>query len=667
MFQRLATEIRRRKVLRVVAVYAVTAWVVLQVGVVVSEPLNFPAWTMRALIIATIVGFPIAFVLAWVIDIRPEGLIFDLPLFGGAAEREQRKSDLIMAVLLVLLLGASAYYLIILLLSETASMMEPSEQVGIESTAAPNSIAVIPFQNFSGSTEAEYFAAGLAEEIILTLSSLKELKVASRTSSFQFRDSAADVKDIAARLSVANVLSGSARQAEGRVIVASYLSKASSGYIDWVQKYERPLDDIFKIQQEIASSIVTELQLVLSPDSKAELEKQATNSSKAYVEYLEGVGRLRSSRDVDVMKEASQLFSKAISIDPRFARAHAGVCEALLRIFEKSNSKIDFELAENACIEAERLDTSLGDDIALALGKLYLFQGRYELAEAQLSRALQLSDQPADVYIEIGELKNRQGHFEEAEQALKKASQNSPDYWATEEALGSLYYTNKRYKEAIKHYKRASQLAPSVATVYSGMGISYWMLGDFDHAIDAYQQSLKVKPTRQAYTNIGLLQYYKKNFDSAIEYQQNALELAPDDHRVWGRLGEAYYFAKRPEDARETFAQAAKLAESNLQINVQDIKTIRLAAVYYAHMEQGKKATTMAQRAIELTPEHPESHYAAAQVHMLLGEDDQAISALATALSFNERYAVMIGRSPYFAELRAQTRLKDMLLPYQDG
>ncbi len=660
-FTQLAGEIRRRKVLRVVTVYAVVAWVVLQVAVVVAQPLGFPEGTTRVLIIAAIVGFPVSFVLAWVIDIRPEGLIFDLPLFATNADetRVQRKSDLVFAGLLVLLLSGGSYYLIIKLVEETASNQEKILPVA----ASSNSIAVLAFENSGGDSDSEYFATGLAEEILLLLASINELNVASPTSSFQFKGKQIDVREIAGKLSVAHVLEGSARQYNDRVRAKAFLTNGQSGFSNWVRTFERPANDIFAVQQEIATSVVEELQLALSIESKARLRKQATQSSDAYILYLKGLGRLRSSLDADIMVEASQLFASATENDQNFSKAFAGICEAHLRLYDIRKTIDDFNAAELACNRASDLDSGLNGETNLALGKLYMSRGWHERADTQLKKALAILSDPVDVYIQFGALRKAQRRLDDAEKFLLLAVDSKPNYWFAQESLASFYYRSQRYEEAAPAYEKAAAMAPDVATVFGGKGATHWMLGDFQSAIAAYEKSLRIKPSRQAYTNIGSLHYHAGRFDLAIENQQNALNFAPNDHRVWGRLADAYLYNKNSEKALEAYARAAELAEEAIAVNSSDWNAIRFLGVFYARLDRKEEALKMSQRAIKISDGNPDALMSQALVQLEIGDQNAALSSMEEAVAKSDQFRQFLLTDPSLQPLKGQPRFQALLPP----
>jgi TolB-like protein/Flp pilus assembly protein TadD len=650
IFQQLAAEIRRRKVLRVVAIYAVTAWVILQFAEIAFEPLGYPDWALRALIIAAFAGLPVAFILAWVIDIRPEGLIFDLPLIASNddAPRQRRKSDLIFAILLIVILAGGSYYLVSMLIEETRSVPEG------ELTQAPtvaNSIAVLAFENFDGETETGYFAAGLADEILQLLAGLPELNVSSRTSSFQFSGERVDPIKVAESLGVNHLLEGSARQQGNRVRVSARLVDGKKGFNQWVQSYERSLNDIFLIQREIAQNVVNQLKVVLSLNSKKRLDQQVTASPDAYLPFLQGTGRLRSSLDADVMRDASQRFQQAIDIDANFARAYAGLCEAHLRLYEINKSIADFEVAETACDTSSQLDPGLNAEVSLALGKLYGYRGWLDRAEEQLNKAITLDTEPVDAYIELSRIRVGQDRIDDAERLLTKANSLRNNYWATHEALASFYYRVDRYAEAIYQYEKAISLAPEVATAHAGKGAAHWMLAEYDNAIESYQASLDIKPSRQAYTNIGSLHYYAGRFQQAIDNQRKALELAPNDHRVWGRLAESYHFLPNPEKAKESFQRAAELAEKNLLVNDKDWRTTSLLATYLAHIGKKEAAHTAANNAITLSNQNAEAYYFKGLAHERLKESDLALAALKKAIEIDESYKKLIISDPFLKAL----------------
>ena len=670
-FSHLAVEIRRRKVLRVVAIYAIVAWIILQVAEVTFEPLGVPAWGMRAIVVAAIAGLPVSFLLAWIIDIRPEGLLFDLPLWApsGSKSRTKRKSEGLYAVLLAIALAGGAYIGVGQFVEdlnapnpEAAITAAPPATSTTGPSASKNSIAILAFANFDGNTESNYFASGLAEEILNLLAAVKELQVAARTSSFRFRDEKHDIREVARLLGVAHVLEGSVRRSGNLMRITAQLINGENGFHTWSQTYDRELLDIFSIQEEIASAVVNELKIALSLDSKQQLQNRPTDNVDAYIYYLEGRGRLRNSTDSDVTRTAGQLFQKALSIDPNFSRAHAGMCEVNLHLYAVNKDTEAFHLAESSCNRARELDSGVNSEVDLALAILYRHRGLYDQAETQIKKSIAIDPKNADAYIELGELHGELGQTQEAEANYLRAIDLRRNYWAAHSALGGFYYRNQRYDEAAQAYELASSLAPDVTSTLIGKGAAYSMLGDRIRARDAYDQSLKLKPSRHAFSNMGLRYYYNGQFQDAVDMQEQALNYAPDDHRVWGRLAESYRFLPNSRDASQSaYEKAAELAAGVIAVSPKDWQSIGLHGLYLAHLGQLQKAQELATKAVEMSDGTAEALYYLALVRLESDDSTGAITALEASIARSESFRRYLIEDPDLQELKDNPRFRALI------
>ena len=667
-FSQFAAEIRRRKVLRVVAIYAIVAWIILQVAEVTFEPLGVPDWGMRAIVVAAIAGLPVSFLLAWIIDIRPEGLIFDLPLWapGGGKKRTKRKSEGIYAIVLAVALAGGAYTGVgqfVEDLNAPPSKGMPPPAVPVAARQAPaqakNSIAVLAFANFDGNTESGYFASGLAEEILNLLAAIKEIQVAARTSSFRFRDEKHDIREVANLLGVANVLEGSVRRSGNLMRVTAQLINGENGFNTWSQNYDRELNDIFSIQEEIAAAVVNELKIALSLDSKQKLQYRPTDNVDAYIYYLEGRGRLRNSIDSDVTRTAGQLFEKALAIDPNFSRAHAGMCEVNLRLFALAKDTEAFQLAETSCNLARELDSGVNSEVDMALAILYRHRGLYEQSEIQIRKSIAIDPKNPDAYIELAELHDLLGQPQEAEANYLRAIDLRRNYWAAHSAIGGYYYRNHRYEEAAQSYELASSLAPDVTSTFIGKGAAYNMLGDKERMRQAYDQSLKLKPSRYAYTNRGLHYYYNGQYQDAVDMQEQALFYAPDDHRIWGRLAESYRFLSNGrEKSQAAYDKAEKLANDVISVSPKDWESIGLRGLYLAHLGQLQEAQELSIKAVEMSGNSAKALYFMALVHVETDDTIGALIALEASVAADEGYRRIIAEDPDLQVLQDNPRFQ---------
>lgn len=622
---------------------------------------------LRSLVVISIIGLPISFILAWVVDFRVGDLRLDLPLWAGDADktRPRKKTDLVYTALLALLLAGLAYSSVVLLFDQA-----PVESdLAFNENAPPNSIAVLAFKNFDGRPETDFFASGLGEEILNILAGIKELNVAARTSSFRFRDDKMDIREIARLLTVRHVLEGSVRQSDDRIRVTAQLINGADGYHAWSAVYDRPLSDIFSIQEEIATAVANELQIALSLDVEQKLQQKPTENIDAYIFYLQGTERLRSSDDADVTSTAIQLLQKAIGIDPSFSRAYAGICDAYLRLYEIGNDTSDFEYAQAACEQASELDSGLNSELYVSLGMLYRYRGQQweQQADEYLSQAIAIDPSNVDAFIELGELRVVQNREDDAEAFFLRAVDLKRNYWKAHEVLAGFYYSNEQYQKAVDAYEIATSLAPDVASVFAAKGAAYSLLGDIDKARAAYNRSLELKPSRQAYTNIGLDYYYAGNFEDASDMQRKALEFAPDDHRVWGRLAESLRFIPEKEaESLSAYQKAGSLAEANLAINSSDWRTRGLLAIYLVHSGRGTQGIQQANRAVLESGRSAEALYYQSLVRLAEGDQDGAIEAIDEAVKRDIQYRQFVASDPDLSALKGTERF-DRLIYGADG
>ncbi|MFK8016974.1 MAG: tetratricopeptide repeat protein [Gammaproteobacteria bacterium] len=657
MIKAFIAEVKRRKVFRVVAVYAVLAWLALQIAEVTFEPLGVAPWIMRALIILAVTGFPIAFILAWVIDLTPKGLIFDLPLWHGDGDadesrREATRADSLIVLLLLSGVAAGSYFTVAPLID-----MPPETVAATSPSAPPNSIAVMAFEAIGDQEQVGFFANGLAEEVLSMLSTLPEMHVAARSSSFRSRDQDLDARQTASVLGVANILDGSVRRNGDRLRVAAYLTSGASGFQIWSKTYDAELDDVIEIQQQIANAVVTELEIELSTDSSARLRNLPTANSDAYVYYLRGREKLRSGQDIDVLQAAITLFQRALSIDQSYPRAHAGLCESYLTIYQLSLDSSNFQLAETACSEAIAANRGRSSDVYIALATLYRVAGKPDVAREQIDKAIALAPSDPDAVIELGETLASAGNVVDAEAAFVRATTLQPGYWRTHEALGRFYYNEQRYEESRGPLQILVDLKPDSPLSHARLAAAYSMLNEPELARAARDRSLALKPTRQGYTNAGLNYYYAGQFEDAVAMQKKALELAPQDHRVWGRLAESYRFVPGSQNkAREAYSRAAELANESLAINASDWNTSALLAIYYAHLGRGAEAIDLIRRIAPIAGENAEFFYFEALVLLQTGDVNGALDALEASVAAAPSFAKFVVTDPDMAQLADNPR-----------
>lgn len=327
-------ELKRRNVVRVGVAYVVLGWVVIQIAQLLFEAFGTPDWVIKTVIVLIGIGFPFALLFAWAFELTPDGLkkTRDVDVSTSITPKTGQRLNYVIIGSLVIALGyfiweRQSYERDAAPLSEP--VVDDAEQAAppaddAVTVAARSSIAVLPFVNMSSDTEQGYFADGLTEEILNSLAKAPELLVAARTSSFAFKGSTQPVPEIATALGVDHVLEGSVRRGGETLRITAQLIRADDGFHLWSETFDRTMDDIISIQEEIAIQIARALEIAMDPEALAEMMDSGTSSVPAYEAYLTGRGTVLAalrSGDPYIALEALKSHERAVQFDPEFASA----------------------------------------------------------------------------------------------------------------------------------------------------------------------------------------------------------------------------------------------------------------------------------------------------------------------------------------------------------
>jgi TolB-like protein len=423
-------ELKRRNVFRVAVAYLVTAWVVLQVADIVLENIAAPAWVIQAAMLFLALGLPVALIVAWAYELTPEGIKKekDVDRTQSITHKTGRKLDFT-------IIGILAVAVVVLLLDRfSGSVDEPQSDRVSDSSAqvesavehetveeepdpfkfSDQSVAVLPFVNMSSDPEQEFFSDGISEEILNALARVKELKVAGRTSSFAFKGQNQNLLEIGNALGVEHILEGSVRKAGNTVRITAQLIKVDDGYHLWSDTYDRELDDIFAIQDEIAGAILEQLKLALIGfEPEATMAASTRTDSEAYDLYLLARQRIYERKRLSI-ESAVELLDRAMAIDPKYAPVYAqrGIA-ALLLSTETYGGKPPAEALVEGRFYLEKalqLDPDLAEGWA-GMGLLHSrVPGENEQGIAALEKALAINPNLIDasnwlqvIYVQTGD------------------------------------------------------------------------------------------------------------------------------------------------------------------------------------------------------------------------------------------------------------------------
>jgi TolB-like protein len=452
----LLAELKRRKILRVAAVYGATSFVLLQIADIVFPSLGLPQWTITLVVALTVIGFPLAMAITWLFEATPDGLRRTAPAQENEIEailaqpRSRRWPAGIAALVgIVLLAGGIAWTV--------------GKRGGGRATNY-DSIAVLPFVNMSGDADNEYFGDGLAEELLNALSNIEGLKVAARTSTFAFKGTTMDVRAIGDTLGVGTVLEGSVRRSADRIRITAQLIDARTGYHLWSDTYDQPLTDLFSVQDAISREIVSALAGKFTTSEEG-LYRGGTDDVEAYDLYL--LGRQKwATRQVPLLREAVQHFEQAIARDSSFALAWSGFADAIDGLaWRDLSARSRVPEARYAAQRAIVLDPNLAEGWA-SLGVLACdYERDFGLAEPALRRAIALRPSYASAYQWLADLMQYSGRIEDALALSTRALELDPKNGQNHLTQIEVLLTLGRFAEARKF------VDPLLASDYKDRGV----------------------------------------------------------------------------------------------------------------------------------------------------------------------------------------------------
>ena len=494
---KLFSELKRRNLFRIAALYLVGGWVILQVADVLFGLLEVPGWSLRLVAGLLLLGFPVALVFAWVYEITPEGL---KPAHAVAPEQSissqtGRKLNTVITVVLVaavlLLIGDRVLQrktpadspATVAVSSQTSANLE-----GNASTPQKQSVAVLPFVDMSPAKDQEYFTDGLTENLLNGLAQVPGLQVAGRTSSFAFKGKNQDLRSVGEQLGVANVLEGSVQKSGERIRITAQLVNASSGYHLWSQTFDRTLEDIFAVQDEIAVEVTKALKVALLGEQAEASEAHATSTnSAAYTEYLKGRYAIRRNT-LEGALEAINHYQSAIDLDPAMAPAWAGLASATAwHTSYSSDFAAGYERARTAALKALALDDSL-PEAYLALAQV---QSGYDWdwpgAEASLNRALSLRPGDANILHQLANLEGPLGRQDSALRHMQQAAILDPLDWGIQSGLAAAYYGTGQIDQSMEILRRTLAMDPDRAGTHYRLGRNLIRTGKIAEALEEFR------------------------------------------------------------------------------------------------------------------------------------------------------------------------------------
>jgi TolB-like protein len=519
-------EAHRRRVFAVLAIYIVGAWIVLQVAATLFPGWHIPDQAIRFVWIGAVLLSPVAILFGWKYDISSQGIRRTAAAGEAADSVALTRNDFgviaLLALLCLAILGG--------VLKEIVGIRGAPQPQLVASEVPRNSIAVLPFVNMSGDASNEYFSDGITEQLLNELTRVSGLHVAARTSSFYFKNRNEPMKKIAQELGVRTLLEGSVRRSGNTVRITAQLINADDGYHLWSDTFDRALDDILLVQDEISQAIVETLRVEFMVEADRQRSVPATDNLDAYDIYLRAMAYRRSDM-ADAVKKSNELLQDAIDLAPDFALALDALAYGYL--LQSYNGSLSIDDATSK-------------------------------AEGLLVKALQIQHDLEEAHASFGLLKTRLAQFDEANDFFETALAINPNYFGGQVNYGLSLVLQSRLKEASAAYLRAQALDPLNANLNFNLGALLMLMGQFESGRQFIEKASTIQPgmvrARAALTH--WFAVYGKLVE-AIQNGEAVVRDFPDAVLNKAALVRAYVALGLVDEARRVLSEAEDLMPEN--------------------------------------------------------------------------------------------------------
>tara|TARA_Y100001970_G_C14192405_1_gene836156 strand:+ start:136 stop:2013 length:1878 start_codon:yes stop_codon:yes gene_type:complete len=602
-------DLKRRKVFRTIISYAVASFVIMQIMEIVFPAFDFPKWTQQFVIILLFLGFPIAVVISWIFDKNPDGIT-------KTSNNPNEKSS-------TWKIGLTASFIAIVLYLSLHIFSESNSNNTLDNLSKrSNSIAVLPFNNFSKEQNDQFLSDGLTEDIITQLSKINDLKVISRTSVMEYKETTKNLMEIAKELNVVNILEGSVRVVGDKIRINAQLIDAYTDEHKWAETYDRPSNDIFAVQTDVAKSIATVLKGKITPEEEEIFAKVPTTNVEAYNLYLKGKQEYYKY-ETEEMKKSVELYKKAVQLDPFFALAYAEMGNSYVQIFQYNGDSLYKNLANEAISKSLSIDPNIPVSYK-AKAYIYAFDGLELKAVENFLTAIKLN----------------------------------PGY---DEAIGALALTYNRLGEfslALKHSKYFFEISPKNLWAHPIIAQDLWSLGEFELAIDYANEGINNLPNhRRCYSFLTDAYAFKGNEEKVKKYLNELFKIKPyiDQHHI--TAARAYYLQGNYSKMKEHIDNI-KIANPLFNIRA-----------FYTLSDGSQKLTKEDMKLIEesLLRDYSEKIYSKGSAFSLAvlygfnGQRDKTMEWLEKSILAGERNYLLLENEPAFKKFKDNKRFDALI------
>jgi TolB-like protein/predicted Zn-dependent protease len=674
------SELKRRNVYKVAAAYAVIGWLLVQVATQVFPFFEIPNWAVRLVVLAIVIGFPIALVIAWAFELTPEGLKRTEDVDLAASARQPRRHTWIFVVIVGAALSLGLFFIGRYTARNTASAAR-TEATG--SSIPQKSIAVLPFENLSDDKNAAYFADGIQDEILTKLASIADLKVISRTSTAKYKSKPEDLKTVSQQLGVATVLEGSVQKAADKVRVNVQFIDARADSHLWAKTYDRDMKDVFAIQSEIAQEIADSLQAKLSPAEATKLATAPTKDTAAYDLFLKGEFEQRIANSTfrpESFDHAARWYKEAIARDPNFALAIAQLAICQLRRHWLTDPLSEAEVMEAGRLAKQAL--TLAPDLPeahVAVGLFHYYGFReYEQALTEFQRALELRPNYSLALQFIAFVHRRQGKWDRTLDELKKSIDQDPRDPYVQGGLAETYIFLRRWKEAEDTARHALTIDPHEATAMRMLLLS--SLNRTGNAQEPLRLLATFPPDDLLLPNTGMFDMVigtrgqtfvlGRDFNAALNACETGTVARTNEWQRFAAKAGIRVLAGDVTGAHADAEKARDLLEATLREQPNDFRSLRALSWVYLALGRKADAINIARHTLDLLPPEKDAVLgsgnlaALAQIQAQTGAAAEAVENLKKLLSIPAGETISIARlkiDPVWDPIRNDPGFQELL------
>jgi TolB-like protein/tetratricopeptide (TPR) repeat protein len=533
-------ELKRRNVFRVATAYIIVGWLLTEVSTTLLPTFGAPDWIAKTLIFIVALAFTPVLIFAWAFEMTPEGIKREKDVDRNASITSTTGKKLDYVTIAAVVIGIA-----FLGFSRVGTDIDAVVATEVVETVGTPSVAVLPFVNMSGNAENEYFSDGLTETLLHMLSQIPDLRVAARTSSFAFKGKDQDIRAIGLALNVAHVLEGSVQRAGDRVRITAQLIRASDGFHVWSENYDRTLDDIFGIQDEIADKVGTALSASLMGGRSTVIVGVGTANLKAYDLYLQSLSE-KVKGSFGSLQNAEGMLKDALALDPEFYDAKVELADNYFRQWNTGSLEGIAPLEDALAFIGQVLEKQ--PDAVWATGLLYKLEMVWNLEKGNFQLAL------------------------DSLSLLEEHVDANPGDQKSAAALADMLRKNNRLEDALGRQLTLVAYDPINALLHYKLAYNYFLLERWDEARASALRSLEIEPLQANVQNyLGWIDRRQGDVLGYLKNRLKAIEIDPKDHEFPGGISRYLYLLHLPDLANQFRSRVLAIAPSNpwaYQLNI---------------------------------------------------------------------------------------------------